>query len=198
MADHKVRIAKGIGSARRRAWTGSASAAQHPHRHAPSRTARGWQRVAPTQPPSPDPARTYPPGHGPKGPAPTAGLATSRGVAWRATGSRGDSHRGGRQPAHGNRSRAPRPSETTGRRAQSAGVAAGRHLDSWRAPQPPSWRRAVGLLPGLCDLYWKPLWGYKCQSRIRAVISSPSREHSSLLAAHTAPVRGVNTFHFKR
>lgn len=53
----------------------------------PSRIARP---AAPPVPPAP--VRTHPPGRGPEGPAPTALPATSGGVAWRATRSRGHGH----------------------------------------------------------------------------------------------------------
>lgn len=55
----------------------------------------------------------------------------------------------------------PRPSKPTGRRrAESAGVAAGRHLDSWRRLQTPSWSRAVGFQ---C---WKQLEPWEVAGRL--------------------------------
>lgn len=188
-------IAKGIGLGLLRGLGRLGLHCPPPARPAPPRTASHRPRVAPrhlTQPPSPDPVRTHPPGRGPEGPAPTTVLATSRRVAWRATGSRGDSHRGGRQPALGNRSRTPTPPARLGGgelRAQA-------------------WPRVAILTPGSrCSrhlgvgrpasyLYWKPLW----EASVKAGFEQPSvaLPISSLLAARTAPVCGVNTFHFKR
>lgn len=89
----------------------------------------------------------------------------------------------------------PPPQRGWGRRPESAGVAAGRHLDSWRPPQTPSWSRAVGFWPVVDDLYWKPLWEtpikglgiFEVKAGLQQTSIVPSHVISWLLAAHTAP-----------
>lgn len=143
-------------------------------------------------------ARTHPPGCGPEGPEPTAVLATSRGDAWRATGNRGDSHRGGRQPAHGNGRRAPNPSPagwgggdlSAQARLRAAILTPGgccrRHLGVGRSTSGQSRRTCTGRRFGMGIF------------EIRAGLQQASQAISWPLAAHTAPACRVNTLRFQK